>query len=1641
MELKKNMSNKRILLFVMTIFFLIISVSAISAADASGDDMASSSDILQNAVDNSMDTQTIVKEESNVKTASESSSVENDVAANKEIVKTEQNIKTAPKTIVVNQNNIETYFSFDEDTMGLKDTVSAGDVLDFQGTINKSGKIILINKPVNITASKGNALIFLNTTAQSMFGDEDLPCFQINKAGSYTNVTGLKFFNTQFYIKNAHHIKVNNITTNVTKQKVGSGVGQTSIRDNSSYITVENSTFTTEDNGGSSTFVLAWASYCTIRNNYIRGIGNVGNLLYLTTYNVEGVGSGGEVDNTETANCFNVIDNNTLVGPSTPASICYGIGICGSNNTVTNNKIYYNGTGITTQWITGEKGQSINTTIKNNELYGCKLYGPEGGVVANNTVHGELVPSATAQIYNNTVDSVRLLSNTVLTDNTINGNVDIAPGTQNVTLANCTVKGNVTVRGGDSTSVIPKNITLENLQIDGCINLTSKDGGVYGFTVKNNNISDGIYFTSKRNNQIRHVVVENNIINSDDEYAVYVNKTVTNVTIKNNRINSTDKNGDDAVYVNAAENDVTVQNNKMPQKQTQIALNSVTSSMYVNESVTITGTFKVEGKASKATELTVYDNNSKIATITSIGDNGVFTYTYKATTSGQHTITFKFAQNDTLFASEASKTITVNNPSTTAITLSGSSSAYYGDNVVVNGTIKAGSVGIKANVDVYEGSSKLATVSSGTDGKFTYTYKAASVGSHNLTFKFAGNVSHVASQASKTITVNPIVTAITVTANPTTVFVTQNVTVTATFKAANSGVKVNTLDVYDNNVKVASVASDNSGKATYTYNAAKSGSHSIAVKFAGNTTHAASEASTSVTVNNPSATTITLSGSSSAYYGDNVVVNGTIKAGSVGIKANVDVYEGSSKLATVSSGTDGKFTYTYKAASVGSHNLTFKFAGNVSHVASQASKTITVNPIVTAITVTANPTTVFVTQNVTVTATFKAANSGVKVNTLDVYDNNVKVASVASDNSGKATYTYNAAKSGSHSIAVKFAGNTTHAASEATTTITVKDPATTSISLSSNRTSLFLTEKANITGTFKAGSAGVKVDSVTVSDNGKQVATVGPSGANGVFNYIFDGTVAGSHNLTFKFAGNVSHKASQASIIINVEEPNATAIELTSNATELFVDETAKIDALFKFEGESTGTYVNKVTITDNDKEIATVGPSDDGKLSYGYMASEIGTHTLKFSFAGNVSHVASESTITIVVKEPDATEITLNSDSESLYVDETAKVDVLFAYAGESEGTYVNSIMVSDNDKFVTIIGPSTDGKLTYEYVATEIGTHELSFLFVGNNTHAQTENTITIVVKEADATEIKLTVDGDTEFNVSESSKINGVFAYAGEEEGTYVDLITIYEDGVQIATVGPTEDGTFDYTYTPQKPGDHKLTFKFAGNNSHAASEASLSYHIRGYVLKVDTTEFITGQTATIQASIYFEDQVSTDINKGKVTFKVNGKTLKDENGKIIYVKIVNGTAKLENYVIPENWTDRNFTIQAISTASSQAPLLRSELETLNVHEEVVPDEPAITTEDVTAKVGSKVTFKATISGTDEVVNEGKIVFKVNGKSLKDENGKVIYAKIVNNEAVLDYVIPDSWKIKNYTISAVLLSSDYPRLVGNATLTLSN
>ena len=203
---------------------------------------------------------------------------------------------------------------------------------------------------------------------------------------------------------------------------------------------------------------------------------------------------------------------------------------------------------------------------------------------------------------------------------------------------------------------------------------------------------------------------------------------------------------------------------------------------------------------------------------------------------------------------------------------------------------------------------------------------------------------------------------------------------------------------------------------------------------------------------------------------------------------------------------------------------------------------------------------------------------------------------------------------------------------------------------------------------------------------------------------------------------------------------------------------------------------------------------------------------------------------------------------------------------------------------------------------------------------------------------------------------------------------------------------------------------------------------------YTIFIETTN--KNNKINITATITLNYETMTELSKGKVVFKVNGKTLKDENGKVIYAKIVNGTATIENYLVPEAWAKDGTTIQAVYSGSTQCDKLTSEKIEITIQKAV----PTLTTEDVTANMGGKITLKAIITDNDKIINTGKIVFKINGKTVKDENGKVIYAKVVNNIVEFEYTLPESMKAGSYNITATFISPDYDRLTDSKTLTVS-
>ena len=203
---------------------------------------------------------------------------------NKNIEKNEQKQSQqtdtdTPKTIIINSTTFDEYV---DNTM-LNDKVNNGDTLDFQGILYGTRFTLYVNKSVNITSTTNDAFVGWNGV-KKYDGTVNELSFKILEGGSGTNVTNIHFYNTHVVTSNAHNVNLNNITVEADTI-IGSGEGVTSIRDGSSNITVTNSYFFSDDNGGVSTLVCAGAQNVLIENNTVRARLMCGNLVYYTTYN------------------------------------------------------------------------------------------------------------------------------------------------------------------------------------------------------------------------------------------------------------------------------------------------------------------------------------------------------------------------------------------------------------------------------------------------------------------------------------------------------------------------------------------------------------------------------------------------------------------------------------------------------------------------------------------------------------------------------------------------------------------------------------------------------------------------------------------------------------------------------------------------------------------------------------------------------------------------------------------------------------------------------------------------------------------------------------------------------------------------------------------------------------------------------------------------------------------------------------------------------------------------------------------------------------------------------------------------------------------------------------------------------------
>ena len=398
----------------------------------------------------------------------------------------------------------------------LADYVPEGATLDFRGKFYSHDDVkfdLVINKPINMISTTGDAFIDLNTTAGSLLGENPGSCFTINNGGSGSNVSGIIFHNTQVWIYDAHNVVLNNISVIVENKRVGSGVGTTAIRHGSTNVTLKNSYIYTSNNGGSSSIVLTHVQNCTVENNTIVGEGNVGNLLYLNTFNDAGC---------DLSNDYNKIINNKITGPSPAAGICYGIGINGNNNLIAGNVINYAGNGIVPAWGATPNN---NTYCDNVLIGGASMSVAASSIAYNNTVSGTLTIGSDSVAYNNTAKAISVSSNSVVSNSSATATLTVQAGAKvaNVTAASLSVNG--------------KNAVIENVSISGVGTIKSSATN----TTLINSTFGGMLTVQSAKNTIKY----NNIVLATGDAAILA--TGGDNVITNNYLIAGDKLGDNAV--------------------------------------------------------------------------------------------------------------------------------------------------------------------------------------------------------------------------------------------------------------------------------------------------------------------------------------------------------------------------------------------------------------------------------------------------------------------------------------------------------------------------------------------------------------------------------------------------------------------------------------------------------------------------------------------------------------------------------------------------------------------------------------------------------------------------------------------------------------------------------------------------------------------------------------------------------------------------------------------------------------------------------------------------------------------------------------------------------------------------------------
>ena len=575
--------------------------------------------------------------------------------------------------------------------------------------------------------------------------------------------------------------------------------------------------------------------------------------------------------------------------------------------------------------------------------------------------------------------------------------------------------------------------------------------------------------------------------------------------------------------------------------------------------------------------------------------------------------------------------------------------------------------------------------------------------------------------------------------------------------------------------------------------------------------------------------------------------------------------------------------------------------------------------------------------------------------------------------------------------------------------------------------------------------AGVPVILKITIDDVITLETTVTTDNEGMISYQFDTTgITGNAIVELIFEGDYDYRSSSDSSAVEIVKVKKNVVMDCLILDEYAIGEEIVVSGTLSVEDEQTPVEGKNVDITiayyDGSSKTITATTDSDGVFTASFNASVLGTIQVNITSAEDDDYLEAQSELTSYINKI-ATSLDVNILNTTL-----GNVTIAVNVYDELDNPLTHgTITVKDADENLLLtveldgetaiinVPANAEGqiKIMVEYLENDM---YLPSIYINQSALETPDEYFVIIEVKGNYQESVVTLDELTAF-VNNTCTIS---ATVTDIDGNDIDTgIVEFIDGEgNILGQANVENGvaSIDVLYTKELTTQVTATYT-SGSEYITDSETTATLTVRkaNTIIEIDDVELIAGQTVNLTARVF--DEAGNNISVGKVVFKINGKTLKDANGKVLYAKVVNGTTTIE-YTVPDELAGAEINITATYSGNSKIPGANTTITTT-----VNTKGASLTlTSPEEVQVGSTATFTATIND-NKVVNNGKVVFKINGKTLKDANGKVIYARIIDNVATIEYTIPESMKAKVYNLTAVLLADEYDRLEATNEIKITN